>query len=921
MLPFLSNILLVNPLILTALAALPLLWFLLRVTPPAARQIEFYGARFLEGLIPENVTPSKTPWWLLLLRLLVAALVIFALSQPVYNPAQSLSGSGPLRLVINNDWASAQNWPLMTKSAEHYLAQAERENRPVHLIITAKAIPQENAARIRIMSAAEALNVVKALTPKPWSNDYSTLTTLLENTPQGNNFNTIFLSSGIAEDGLQEFTSALRRSGNVLFIKMEPEKLPVALHHPESISMALQTGIVTPSTLPAGIPFSAQARTSDGRLLGSVNLQSKSGVSRYDVAFEVPELLRNEVGQFSIAGRPGAATTYLLDERFRKRAIGIAAEDIKSDTPAALSLSVTYIRKALEPYAALHFGTINDLLKQDISMMILPDIGAIPTETLNNLEKWVTDGGLLLRFAGPNMTQNINAHYLVPVPLRAAGRSLDGALSWETPLPLNPFPASSPFYGMEIPADITINQQVLAEPVQNIEELTWASLKDGTPIITADRKGEGLLVLVHTTASPDWSNFALSGLYVKILRRLGDLSGKSTAQVFNNNTVLDPLYILDGFGTLKQPDSSVKPLTVQDDVITDIGPEHPPGVYGRGGVQKIVNLGDSIETIQSVGALPLNISVSGYERDYELDLRPYLLYAALALLLLDWLIMIFMSLGLRHLDLRRATLPILLLALLPSQANAQERAPSLLSSSRITAENLKYADDLYLAYIKTGDSTLDATTQSGLEVLAAVLTMRTSAEPAGVVGLAPDSEILPFFPMIYWPISPNATTLSAEALENVQHYLDHGGTILFDTREQSFTTSRLGGTPNGDSLKNLLANLNIPPLQPIPDDHVLGRSFYLLKDYPGRISGGILWVEVHNADNIRDGVSSVLIGSHDWAASWADNTQGRNRNLYGANKQQEHALRFGVNLMMYALTGNYKADQVHVPHILERLGE
>ena len=36
--------------------------------------------------------------------------------------------------------------------------------------------------------------------------------------------------------------------------------------------------------------------------------------------------------------------------------------------------------------------------------------------------------------------------------------------------------------------------------------------------------------------------------------------------------------------------------------------------------------------------------------------------------------------------------------------------------------------------------------------------------------------------------------------------------------------------------------------------------------------------------------------------------------------QREMACRFGVNLVMYALTGNYKADQVHVPAILERLG-
>ena len=77
----------------------------------------------------------------------------------------------------------------------------------------------------------------------------------------------------------------------------------------------------------------------------------------------------------------------------------------------------------------------------------------------------------------------------------------------------------------------------------------------------------------------------------------------------------------------------------------------------------------------------------------------------------------------------------------------------------------------------------------------------------------------------------------------------------------------------------------------------------------------------NDSANGRDGVSSVLIGSHNWAASWASNASNTRRTIYGKTRQDELALRFGVNLMMYALTGNYKADQVHVPYILERLGE
>jgi hypothetical protein len=41
----------------------------------------------------------------------------------------------------------------------------------------------------------------------------------------------------------------------------------------------------------------------------------------------------------------------------------------------------------------------------------------------------------------------------------------------------------------------------------------------------------------------------------------------------------------------------------------------------------------------------------------------------------------------------------------------------------------------------------------------------------------------------------------------------------------------------------------------------------------------------------------------------------------GEPRQREFAYRAGVNIVMYTLTGNYKADQVHVPALLERLGQ
>ena len=154
--------------------------------------------------------------------------------------------------------------------------------------------------------------------------------------------------------------------------------------------------------------------------------------------------------------------------------------------------------------------------------------------------------------------------------------------------------------------------------------------------------------------------------------------------------------------------------------------------------------------------------------------------------------------------------------------------------------------------------------------------------------------------------------------------MKNGGTIFFDLRDAGGDFGANSGNTN--ALKRILAKLDIPPLEPVPESHALTRSFYLLKTFPGRYESGALWVEAQNAGsptNNSDGVSGVIIGSNDYAAAWALNDKGEPQNavIPGSDRQREMAFRVGVNIVMYALTGNYKTDQVHVPALLERLGQ
>ena len=228
---------------------------------------------------------------------------------------------------------------------------------------------------------------------------------------------------------------------------------------------------------------------------------------------------------------------------------------------------------------------------------------------------------------------------------------------------------------------------------------------------------------------------------------------------------------------------------------------------------------------------------------------------------------------------------------------------------------------LHLAYVITGNNEIDRLSKSGLEGLVFELTRRTTIEPIGVRGVDLDTDVIDFYPFLYWPVLRGSGDLKPEAAVKLNRFMQAGGTLVLDTQDQDRKRLFTGATHPG--LARLSKNLDIPRLAAPSKTHVLTKSFYLIKDYPGRWADGAVWVEADTRGSSRDGVSSVIVGSNDWAAAWAKDDKGRSLTVIENEipRQQEMAMRFGVNLAMYALSGNYKGDQVHAAKIIERLGE
>ena len=911
------------PWLLAALAVLPILWWLLRVMPPVPRLIPFPAIRLLFGLHQTEETPHHTPWWLLLLRLLLAALIIIALAHPLLNPGAPLRGSGPLLLVVDDGWAAAKHWDVRQQTMTSLIDQAERDGKAVMVLTTAPPATGERVAPSKLLRPADARRVSQAIEPKPWPVDRVAALAAIEDLSLEGSVNAVWLTDGYEYGPGEEARIAVAlaerlMSFGALRVISEPvDALARLMPPPEIETGALTLRILRPAG-GAGASVTVSALGDDGRLLSRPELDFAAGATETQLALDLPLELRNRLNRLVVEGENTAGAVVLLDERFRRRPVGLVSGET-AELAQPLLGDLFYLQRALIPFSELRTGPVTELLKRPLAVLVLADIGTLTDAEAAAIEEWTVRGGILLRFAGPRLAEGDDR--LLPVAIRRGGRAFGGVMTWSQPARLSPFEAGSPFAGLSMTEEVTVYQQVLAEPSPDLGGKVWARLGDGTPLVTGARQGGGWLVLFHTTANNSWSNLAISGLYVEMLRRIVGLSqgvaGSDAA------AALPPLSALDGFGRLGEPPASA--ISIRGDVfeLATPGPKTPPGFYGNDSARRALNLGATVRPPLPLGDLPSGVMRELYGGERQFDLKPWLLVAALALLLTDFIISLaYRGLlpGTRTVNVGAAAAGLVVLtAAILLAPSGSARAQEIIS--REDAFALKATGETRLAYVITGVPQVDTLSEAGLTGLSAWLNRRTSVEAAAPMGVDVEVDELSFFPLLYWPMSPEQQPLTDSALSRINDYLRKGGTILFDMRDPPFAADANAGMGR-ETLQRLVGELDLPPLVPVPPDHVLTKSFYLLQDFPGRWTGGTLWVQQPDS-RVNDGVSPIIVGGNDWAAAWA--VDGNGQAMYpvvpGGERQREMAFRFGINLVMYALTGNYKADQVHVPAILERLGQ
>jgi len=920
------------PLALAALASLPLLYFLLRITPPRPRRIPFPPLRLILDLEARDETPAHTPWWLLALRLTIAALIIFAMAGPIWNPLPvGEAADGALLVVLDDGWPAAANWDQRINAAAQRIEAAARRAQPVAVVATS-----EIGRDIVSNEAGKALERLRAIKPQPYVPDRLAMLAPIEAFVTAHPKAAIlWIADGLERGHARDFATKLAGLQAHVTVVYDGRAVE-ALAGPENLGGGLDVRVLRSM---AGTPGAGAIRALDlkGLMIGEAPFSFDAQAMETKASFDLPVELRNDIARLDIVGAQSAGAVSLLDERWKRRRVGVVSGET-ADTSLPLLAPNYYLVKALGPFADVREarpGTpdpVSALIDEHVAVMILADIGMVSGAARTNLARFVEDGGILVRFAGTRLAGA--ADDLVPVRLRRGGRVLGGSLSWETPKKLAPFERSSPFYGLRVPDEITVSRQVLAEPDAGLPGKTWAQLADGTPLVTAAPRGKGTIVLFHMTADTTWSNLPLSGLFVDMLRKIVALSGEPARDGGGSlqssadgkpakADIVAPSRTLDGFGVLGAPPPTAKPLAGSFEGIGDM--EHPPGFYGPPDALVAINALAPRDTIAAADYSGLNLVNEALRSAAPIDLRPWLIAAAFLLFAADALASLWLAGGLSFAR-RKAVAAGLALAVLAA-LGAQ---PTPARAQGVSQRDLAAALTTRLAYVASGDAQVDEASLSGLTSLSRALAARTSLTPGEPVGIDPSRDELAFYPMLYWPIVAGRPQPNAATIAKVAAYMKQGGTIVFDTRDA--LAQRPGGalTPEARWLRQLLDGVDVPELEPVPADHVVTKTFYLLDGFIGRYTIGQTWIEAlpptppedgQRPARSGDGVSPIIITSNDLAAGWASDRSGES--LYslmpGGARQHEIALRGGVNLVMYTLTGNYKADQVHVRDLLERL--
>lgn len=842
-----------TPWLLAAAILLPALYALLRLTPPAPRQVRLPSLKLLGERDEPPPPASRPPLWLLLLRLGAIILLLLGLAGPTWKPAGLDAAPSRLTLIIDNGWIAGAAWPRVRAAALDRLDALRLAGTEVAIVSTAAppgGWPGGKPPQPRFVDVATARATVEALRPWPWATDRRAIAATL---PTGSR---LWIADGVEDEGA---TTLRRAIGGAEVQIVAPQSAALRLAGRNADGWAAQ------AVRPEGGAAESVLIARDARDAALARATFTFDGATATVRLPLDAADRARVAWVEL-DEPGAGAVVLADAAASRPRIALV-DGARQGDAAPLESGAFYVRRALEPHGEVAPLALEAALRDPANLILLVDAPVPTGASAEALLRRVRDGAVAVSFAGPRIAENGTA--ASPVPLRAGARALGGVFSWQAPQKIGGYAADGPLARLPAPPEATVSRQILGRD-EAAGVMRWAWLADGTPLVTARREGSGLLVLVHTSAAPDWSALPLTGLFEAMLQRLLPLAANPAALDIAADRPLTLDRMLDAEGDLVPAPIRAR-IAPADWERAIASPQTPPGIYRAGDAARPLNL----DLGPAFRFAPLRLDgLRAADKAHEpVDLGRWLLLAALLVIVADG----FVALGLRG-ALPRLAAVLLLFVAQPAPAEAAQA-------------------QVQLGYVRTGDPVRDRVSADGLASLGRVMRLRTAVAAGAPQAIDPARDSLGRYPMLYWPVT-SARPMAPAVNARVRAYLDRGGLILFDF---------VGGNDGGATARAVLGPLGLPQLEELTDKHVLARSFYLIRRLPPGT-----WTEAGTA-GASGRVAGVVIGSADWATAWSD------RSAVPLARREE-AWRFGINVVMYALTGTYKADQVHTRTLLDRIG-
>ena len=894
------------PWLLLALLGLPWLYFLLRATPPLARRVRFPAFALLRGLATQERTPARMPVWLLLLRLLAMGVLIIGLAGPELLPMRGLSalaGRGPVLVVIDNGFAAAVDFSAIKQAARRVIGAAGRSG--VVLLATAPDRSGHSVQASGVLTPRAAMAALGVLRVEPWPDDDRAALVALRRIDRLGPMPAVYLSDGLAGPGRAALLRALAPRLVLSDRARQVRLLRRARLGPQG-GLHLRLDVVRQPRL---VQAAVLAETQRKRVLARVTVRVAAGQRHGSAVIRLPAALLDRVARLVLARDGGsvprqAGAVLLLDGAARRVAVGIIG-NARADQ--RFTGADYYVRRAIPSADPVQIGPFQRVLAARPGVVILPD-QTLDAARVTRLQRFLLHGGVVIRFAGPLSARETGG--LTPDRLIAGVRHLGGVLGAGTPGRIGGFAAHSPLAGLSMAGDVSVSTARLVNPTRLDPGRVWARLGDGTPIVLGQRRGRGTLVYVLTSANTAWSTLVLAAEFPDLIRRLLRLG----VGVRPRHGVVSLRRALDGQGALVKAGTAARPARIASLAQAMVSPVTPPGIWGNRQGRLAVNIGDHVPMLRA-GHLPPDVRVlplTGLPSARRFG--PGLIALGLALLLLDWLV----TLGLRGLLRGAGWLAVLMVgwAAMPRAHAALALVPkaTLRTGAALRTE---------LAYIPSGDARRDRTTRRGLLALSRLVRAQTAARLGAPRAVVPGVDQLDLYPVIYWLITATTAPPDRRACRALDGFMASGGLLVIDSDGGGAATSGSGaGFDPGAraAMRQAVACLAIPPLVRLTAQATLGHSFYIVRHYPGRFVGAPVWIAA-KAGQDADGMSPVVIGQNDWATAWALGRDGTPLHalLPDAPGQRTEAERFGVNLVIYALTGTYKSDQAQLPLLLRRL--